>query len=139
MEIILGKKYVIKKNGSTIGVRCIGRYVDGSYKSWGFVSDSQISFAETIILSSSKIETLLESGFYNFVQDISNYTNKDMFFMDDDLIYNFIVIGSSSPIDPPKGINCFKCNSYNKWAEPNQINGTHVCYICRGEVFKSKY
>lgn len=37
-------------------------------------------------------------------------------------------------IKPPvveTGCNCAKCNEFNEYAEPNQSNGTYVCYRCR--------
>lgn len=38
------------------------------------------------------------------------------------------------PIEKPKksnGCTCIKCNEFNKYAEPNQTDGTFKCYYCR--------
>lgn len=38
------------------------------------------------------------------------------------------------PTEPQKkynGFNCIKCNEFNKFAEPNQKDGSFKCFSCR--------
>lgn len=34
----------------------------------------------------------------------------------------------------PAGMACNKCKDFNEYAEPNQQDGTHLCYRCRNRV-----
>ena len=45
----------------------------------------------------------------------------------------FIISEYSAEVKAPKndGCNCAKCKQYFPYAEPNQADGTLVCYSCR--------
>jgi len=51
------------------------------------------------------------------------YVNLDLLALVDDLD---LMINNRS-----EGMNCSKCNSFNNFAEPNQPDGTLICYSCR--------
>lgn len=33
-----------------------------------------------------------------------------------------------------EGSTCKKCKEYSKFSEPNQPDGTFICYVCRNRV-----
>lgn len=35
----------------------------------------------------------------------------------------------------PDGMFCRKCQSFHKYAEPNQVDGTFFCYSCRNNPY----
>ncbi|HVI43052.1 MAG TPA: hypothetical protein VM577_20790 [Anaerovoracaceae bacterium] len=32
------------------------------------------------------------------------------------------------------GMSCRKCKDFNEYAEPNQKDGSHMCYRCRNNI-----
>lgn len=45
--------------------------------------------------------------------------------------YLWLVAGDTAFISDTLGHNCIVCNEYNKWAEPNLIDGRYICYSCK--------
>lgn len=35
-----------------------------------------------------------------------------------------------------EGMNCANCGEYHRWAEPNQEDGTLICYSCRFNPYR---
>jgi len=82
-------------------------------------------------------------GYYLFVpcyQNLKNSVVADRYFCKKMLIdkrylnENVVYISEkmiASIIKRDEGLNCANCREFVKWAEPNQEDGTFVCYGCR--------
>jgi hypothetical protein len=67
---------------------------------------------------------------YEVPESINNITDDDYWNEGEFMIPLF------EPEEPPakkvyNGFNCIKCQEFNKYAEPNQKDGTFKCYSCR--------
>lgn len=65
-----------------------------------------------------------ENNRTTFISDLWNNCCRDRF-------STYSAIWKNQIQDYPNGLNCRKCNDHFPWAEPNQPDGTLICFACR--------